>query len=105
MKYYRTTTTYEDAHSNNTQHPTREEFWRWTIKARHDFIRRDAGPRFKRSAPGFWGYLFYPKTDLCVRWKIDRRRRIVAIETCTIAEGSELADRSAMAVSATNGVN
>jgi hypothetical protein len=105
MKQFRTVATFEDAHGNNTEHPTRDEFWGWTIRERHRFIRRDAGPRFKRAAPGFWAYLFYPKTDLCVRWKVGRRKEIVTIETYTIAEGNDLAGNSAMAVSASNGFN
>ena len=97
--------TLEDTHGNDTDQPTRQEFWSWTIKARHTFIRRDAGPRFKQVATGLWAYLFYPKTDLCIRWKVDRKRQIMAIETFTIAEGNDLCANTAMAVSATNGVN
>lgn len=93
---------YNKAFHQNTNPPTRPEFENWTIKARHEFIRREFGGRIKQMPKGVWAYLFYPESNMCVRCKLGKAQSIVAVETFTFKEGGALVKQTQAAVKALN---
>lgn len=76
------------------EHVAPDYFRSLTNKGRHDLIKRHAGKYWKYTPPGLWAFLFYEKTDLTIRYKVNRRREIIAVTTHTIKEGRELAELS-----------
>lgn len=86
----------DDFHTNNNP-PTLSEFESWTIKKRHDLIKKDFQYNIKRIAPNDWAYLFYPKAGYAVRFKTDRKHQISGVETVGIDEANRLCDTRKLA--------
>lgn len=81
--------------------PDRKEFESWTIRGRHDFIKRQYGKEGLRiSSPGDWCYLIYRSRGYAIRFKLNRRREIYSVEVTDAdrcwdsIRQSELADRA-----------
>jgi len=84
--------------------PTRAEFEGWPIKRRHDFIKADVGrARIKDAIKGRWLYDAFLSADFGVRFKLDRKRNICALEILDLEDCMDLMEQSRLSDNALGG--
>jgi hypothetical protein len=86
---------------------TREQFEGLTLKQRHDQIKRQfTRGALKMAAKNQWIYLQVLDEDYAIRFKLDRKREIIAVETLDLAACADLMEQARLADAAvTYGAN